>query len=97
MPERKAGSRAIGDDAVRRGTGKGWAEWMALLDGWSTPGAGATQRARHLREAHGVSPWWSHAVVSRWEWERGIRREDEDAEAVPSSGRRRGETEPAGT
>jgi len=76
MASSKPGSRSIGDAAVRERTGKGWDEWFAVLDAYGAPGAGATGRARHLRQEYGVPPWWSHAVTSRWEWERGIRRED---------------------
>jgi hypothetical protein len=75
MAERKAGSRSIGDTAVRAGTGKGWEEWHAILDAWGAQAQGSTKTAAYLRANHGLSAWWSHAVTSRYEWERGLRSE----------------------
>jgi Domain of unknown function (DUF4287) len=73
MTETSPEFRRIGDDAVRRRTGKGWEEWLALLDEWGAKDKGHTACARHLREAHGISPWWAQAVTVRYEYERGLR------------------------
>jgi uncharacterized protein YndB with AHSA1/START domain len=62
----------IRSEAVRARTGKGWAEWFALLDK-----AGAVQWphkviARHLHE-QGCGDWWSQAVAVGYERARGLR------------------------
>jgi hypothetical protein len=65
--------RRISDDSVRRRTGKGWADWLEILDEWDATDTDHTGRARHLRDAHGVDPWWAQAVTVRYEYERGLR------------------------
>jgi hypothetical protein len=65
--------RRISDESVKSKTGKGWAEWLVILDAWGTRDKGHTTTAKHLREAHGVDPWWAQAVTIRYEWERGLR------------------------
>jgi hypothetical protein len=65
--------RRISEDSVRRRTGKGWDEWLAILDDWGAADKGHTESAKHLRDAHGVSPWWAQAVTVRYEYERGLR------------------------
>ena len=73
MTERQTGMRRISDESVKSKTGKGWAEWFAILDAWSARDKGHTATAKHLREGHGVNPWWAQAVTIRYEWERGLR------------------------
>ncbi len=63
----------MSDEAIRRGTGRAWDEWLALLDGW-----GATERmhpeiARHLVEEHGLGGWWAQSVTVGYERARGMR------------------------
>jgi hypothetical protein len=77
MAELKAGSRSIKNESVRVKTGKGWEEWFSILDTWRAQEKGNMLSAKHLRETYGVSPWWSHAITARYEWERGLRREEE--------------------
>ena len=76
MDEQRAGTRRISEGAVRNKTGKGWAEWFAILDAWDAPSKGHTRSATYLREEHGVSPWWAQAVTVRYEWERGLRKDE---------------------
>jgi uncharacterized protein YndB with AHSA1/START domain len=73
MPTRRSGDAAISDEAVAARTGKGWKAWFALLDRWGASGKGHTETARHLREAHGLGPWWSQMVTVAYERERGLR------------------------
>ena len=61
------------EDAVRRATGRSYAEWFALLDAW-----GATERrhpeiASWLSAEHGVPPWWTQSVTVSYERARGMR------------------------
>jgi len=63
----------ISDDAIRRRTGRGWEDLLALLDDW-----GATERshgeiATWLREEHGVDSWGAQAVAVSYERARGMR------------------------
>jgi hypothetical protein len=70
---RTPGFRRISDESVRRRTGKGWDEWLKLLDEWGMKEKGHTLTARHLSEDRGLSPWWAQAITIRYEWERGLR------------------------
>lgn len=63
----------MSDDALAGATGKGWAEWFALLDA-----AGATswthpQIAAWLKTEHQVPPWWCQSVTVGFEQARGMR------------------------
>ncbi|MBF8268023.1 MAG: hypothetical protein HW388_1531 [Dehalococcoidia bacterium] len=75
VAEKQPGFRRIGDEAVQAKTGKGWEEWLAILDAWGMREKGHTLAARHLQHDHGLSPWWAQAVTIRYEWERGLRTE----------------------
>lgn len=65
-------ARRIGDDAVRKATGKPWREWFGILDRKS---AGKSHReiATMLAGTYGLPLWWSQMVTVTWEQERGIR------------------------
>ena len=65
--------RNISEDAVVAATGKGWGEWLRLLDEWSMKERGHTATAAWLHKSYGVSPWWAQVVTIRYEWERGWR------------------------
>jgi uncharacterized protein YndB with AHSA1/START domain len=71
--------RLTSEEAVQRRTGRGWEEWLALLDG-----SGAVERkhgeiVEWLMGEHGVSGWWAQTITVTYERERGLRR--------PGSGR----------
>jgi hypothetical protein len=65
-------AREIGDDAVKRATGRGWAEWLKLLDK-----AGAKTKSHKEIVAivgeQGTQPWWTQMVTVTYERERGLR------------------------
>src|SRR5688572_15481156 len=74
--ERLAG---VGSDAVRNATGKGWDEWLAILD---EAGARAMEHpaiAKLLNEAHRVPGWWAQMVTVGYEQSRGLREKYETA------------------
>lgn len=57
----------VGDEAVREKTGKGWAEWLDLLDRRGAADLNHTQTAKMLREEHGVSAWWAQKITGGYE------------------------------
>jgi hypothetical protein len=70
-----AGGRVagVGDQAVRRATGRGWAEWLRVIDR-----AGGRRRphreiAAWLGAEHGLSAWWRQMVTVGYEQARGLR------------------------
>jgi len=74
VPPPETGFRKISEEAVMARTGKGWQEWLAILDAWGAPTQGHTRTAAYLLDHHGLSGWWAQAVAIRYEWERGLRR-----------------------
>jgi uncharacterized protein YndB with AHSA1/START domain len=61
------------DAAMRRATGRGHAEWFALLDAWGATTHTHTEIARWLSEEHGVPGWWTQNVTVNYERARGMR------------------------
>ena len=57
MAAQGSGFRRIGDASVRARTGKGWEEWLAVLDAHGMTENGHAETARWLQREHGVSPW----------------------------------------
>jgi hypothetical protein len=65
--------RRLSEDSVRRRTGKGWSEWLSILDECGASAQGPEAAARYLSEEHGLGPWWARAVAVRYVTERGER------------------------
>ena len=63
----------VSDEAIRRGSGKGWDEWVAILDAWGAAERSHTEIARHVHEAHGVDGWWAQSVTVGYERLKGLR------------------------
>lgn len=63
----------ISDDAIRRRTGKGWDEWIRILDRWGAARRSHAEIARWLREDHGIDGWSSQSVTVGYERARGMR------------------------
>jgi len=63
----------VADDSMRRATGKGHAEWFALLDAWDATDHNHTEIARWLSETHEISGWWTQNVTVAYERARGMR------------------------
>jgi hypothetical protein len=61
------------DDAIRRGSGKGWKEWIRILDAWGARERSHTEIARHVSGELGVTGWWAQAVTVGYERARGLR------------------------
>lgn len=62
------------DDSMRKATGKGHAEWFAILDRWGATGHSHTEIARWLNLENGVAGWWSQNITVNYERARGMRR-----------------------
>jgi hypothetical protein len=63
----------MSDDAILRGTGKTWEEWIALLDAWGGSDHSHPEIARHVHETYGVGGWWAQSVTVGYERARGMR------------------------
>ncbi|MFB7372119.1 hypothetical protein ACFC0D_20005 [Streptomyces sp. NPDC056222] len=63
----------LSDEALAAATGRGWADWFALLDARGATERGHTEIARHLVEAEGVSGWHAQSITVGYEQERGLR------------------------
>ena len=83
MAEAKSSSR-ISDDAVRKRTGKPWAEWFAILDQ-----AGAKKRGHKeivaILDEYDIGGWWQQMVTVAYEQDRGLRDQHQKAEGYEIS------------
>jgi hypothetical protein len=61
------------DQAIRRATGKGWTQWIRLLDDWGATAKTHTEIARHVSIELGVDGWWAQTVTVGYERARGMR------------------------
>ena len=78
LPPRVA-EPTLSEDAVRKGTGKGWDDWFRILDAWDATTKGHPAIARYLHEELGVPGWWAQGVTVGYEWARGLRARNEAA------------------
>jgi uncharacterized protein YndB with AHSA1/START domain len=63
----------VADESMIRATGKGHAEWFALLDAWGATDYNHTEIARWLSETHGTPGWWTQNLTVAYERARGMR------------------------
>jgi uncharacterized protein YndB with AHSA1/START domain len=68
-----------------RATGKGHADWFALLDAWGAADHNHTDIARWLRETHDVPGWWAQNITVAYERARGRRRPGQMADGFSVS------------
>ncbi|WP_430501573.1 hypothetical protein ACQRWP_08405 [Micromonospora trifolii] len=68
-----AQTERIADDLISARTGRGWAEWFALLDAASATEWTHTRIARHLATEHEVPGWWAQTITVGYEQARGLR------------------------
>ena len=67
-------AEGVGDDAVRRATGRDRDEWFALLDEAGAVAWGHREIAEWLVGEQHVDPWWAQSLTVAYEQARGIRR-----------------------
>lgn len=75
------------DHAVRATTGRGWDEWVALIEGSPAAGEGHTAVAAWLHDEHLVDAWWAQAVTVGWERITGRRLPNQMADGTFTAGR----------
>lgn len=64
---------ACSDERIRERTGRGWEEWLDLLDSWGAESIGHTEIVRRVGELPGVAGWDAQAVAMSFERARGKR------------------------
>ncbi len=74
----------ISSEAVRAKTGKGWAEWFALLDKAGAAKLPHKEIARHVHTL-GCGDWWSQMVTVGYEQARGLRVKHQTADGFSAS------------
>jgi uncharacterized protein YndB with AHSA1/START domain len=70
--ERTAGAN-LGDEAVRAGSGRGWAEWFTLLDEAGARDWKHKDIAAYLYDELECPGWWNQMVAVGYEQARGLR------------------------
>jgi hypothetical protein len=63
----------VSDDAVRKGTGRSWDEWFAILDAAGAVAWKHPDTARWVAAEYGISGWWAQGVTVGFERARGLR------------------------
>jgi Domain of unknown function (DUF4287) len=61
------------DASLRERTGRGWREWLRLLDAWGARERKHGEIASHLMSEYGVPGWWAQAITVGYERSRGLR------------------------
>ncbi len=84
LPPRVA-DPGMSDEAIQRGSGKSWDEWLALLDAWGAIERTHTEIARHVAESYGVPGWWAQGVTVGYERARGLRKRHETNDGFAAS------------
>jgi uncharacterized protein YndB with AHSA1/START domain len=74
-PKKELSAEELGqsDANVRQHTGKGWREWLRILDSWGAKERKHGEVARYLMSEHGVPGWWAQSITVGYERARGLR------------------------
>jgi uncharacterized protein YndB with AHSA1/START domain len=78
----------VSSQAVAKATGKGWAEWLAILDAAGAREMKHPEIASYLAGQQGVPDWWSQMVTVGYEQARGLRSVHEKADGFAASASR---------
>ena len=57
----------VSDERIRENTGRGWDDWVAVIDAGPGRQASHTTIAAWLVEVHGVDGWWAQGVTVGYE------------------------------
>ncbi|MCK2200135.1 hypothetical protein [Corynebacterium callunae] len=60
-------------EAILKGTGKSWAEWLELLDKAQGTTMTHTELAAYIAKNFEVSGWWAQGIAIGYEYDRGMR------------------------
>ena len=63
----------VSEEVIRRRTGRGWEEWLDLLDEWGAPERSHKEIAAWVAERQGSDGWSAQAVTVSYERARGLR------------------------
>ena len=63
----------VSEDVIRRRTGRGWEEWLDLLDEWGAVERSHKEIAGWVSEQEGTDGWSAQAVTVSYERARGMR------------------------
>jgi hypothetical protein len=63
----------VSEEAIRKGTGRGWDDWFRILDTWDGTDHTHTEIARYVNGEHGIDGWWAQSVTVGYERARGMR------------------------
>ena len=75
----------ISTEAVQAKTGKGWAEWVTILDQAGAKDMTHKDIASYLSQKQRVPDWWSQMVTVGYEQARGLRGKNERPEGYQIS------------
>ena len=78
----------ISSAAVKVKTGRGWNEWLTILDREKAAKAGHKATAELLNRKYGVPGWWSQMVTVGYEQARGLRAKHQKPEGFEISASR---------
>lgn len=70
----------VADQTIRDRTGRGWEEWLDLLDEWGAGERDHAEIAAWLEREHGIAQWYGQAVTVGYERARGGREVGEHAD-----------------
>lgn len=64
----------ISDEEVRRRTGRGWHEWLAVLDEWGTAHLSLVSIVDYLMEQHQLEQLWAQTIAVYYRQHSGERK-----------------------
>ncbi len=67
----------MSDEAVKKATGKTWAQWFKLLDGEGAKKLDHKGIVAIVSSKYDVGPWWQQMVTVQYERSRGLREKHE--------------------
>jgi hypothetical protein len=63
----------VSEEKLVEATGRGWQEWLGILDAWGAAGRRHNEIVRWLAAEHAVPDWYTQAITVTYERARGIR------------------------
>ena len=75
----------ISSEAVKKATGKGWDQWLAVLDKAKAADLSHKEIAALLKQKHHVPMWWSQMITVGYEQARGLRKVHETTDGFEIS------------